>query len=574
MMIFSLDISTGMIYNYIHKFKALRQAMYHINDKNYLTRTAHLDEKQLEFILDSWAEKFFNLVLPNIPFKKLCDLYCKNNGRPSIELRLMVGLTILQQYFDKSDDETIEAFYVNELFRHALNVYSLPEKDRHVCAKTLWTFRQLLINNNIDRDIFRAVSKHMAEVFDIDFEKQRLDSVHFKTNMKTLSRLGIFSTANKDFLRNLKKNHQEEFKTIDPSVVTRYLNDDPKVNGSFLQFFGQVKPSERATKLQTAAEDLYKFVTTFEGNKDITSMATYKILTRVLSEQCVIEEVPPEAGKGKPSVVIKKPKDIPSNSLQNPSDPDASFSGHKGQGFHAQLTESFTDNRDGSEKIGFNLITGVDVEGTHIHDGQALIPAIERAEAGGLKPDSLLADTAYGSDDNVQQAAALGVELISPAGGTDPEKDGKRLADFTFDENGDVTECPEGQKPWIISRSKKRKGKKAKETGNITAGFDKDKCSVCPFCGKCPVKISGDSAKLNYSSKDLRLSQRRAYEQTRDFKKKYSMRAGIEATNSELDRLTHAKKLRYRGLRKALFAISMKALGINIKRAAAFISKN
>jgi hypothetical protein len=555
------------MYNYIHKLKVMRQIMYNVNPLNSLFVLDHLDVKQYEIMPNTWAFSFRDLVLPSIPLDKICKLYCQNNGRPSVELRAMTGLTILQQHFDMSDEQAIEAFYFNELFRQALNLYSLDGKDRHVSEKTLWTFRQLLIDDNIDIDIFKAVSKHMAKVFDIDYRQQRLDSVHFKTNMKTLSRLGIISTTNQNFLRNLKKNHKDEFNTLDASMVTRYLNEDPKVKGSFFRFFGQVKPSDRKKTLLTAAIDLYQLVITFENNESITSMATYKLMTRVLAEQCILEPASPEAGTAKPTVALKAPKDVPSDSLQNSSDPDAAFSGHKGQGFHAQITETYGASA-GSEGNGFNLITGVEVEAANNHDGQALIPAIERADSADLKPESILADTAYGSDENVQKAAELGVEVISPAGGTDPEKDGKRLADFSFDDNGFVKECPEGQKPWHVSQGEKGK-KKANVTGNVTAGFDKNKCAVCPFCGHCPVVLSGDSAKLIYSPKDLRLSMRRAFEQTPKFKKTYAMRSGIEATNSELDRLTHAKHLRYRGRRKALFAITLKALGINIKRAAA-----
>jgi hypothetical protein len=34
---------------------------------------------------------------------------------------------------------------------------------------------------------------------------------------------------------------------------------------------------------------------------------------------------------------LKTPKQIGSDSLQNPSDPDAGYSGHKGQGYHSMF---------------------------------------------------------------------------------------------------------------------------------------------------------------------------------------------------------------------------------------------
>ncbi|HCK98575.1 MAG TPA: hypothetical protein DHW42_00515, partial [Candidatus Marinimicrobia bacterium] len=38
-------------------------------------------------------------------------------------------------------------------------------------------------------------------------------------------------------------------------------------------------------------------------------------------------------------IEIKKPKDIPSDSLENPSDPDATYSGYKGQGYPAVIAK-------------------------------------------------------------------------------------------------------------------------------------------------------------------------------------------------------------------------------------------
>jgi len=41
---------------------------------------------------------------------------------------------------------------------------------------------------------------------------------------------------------------------------------------------------------------------------------------------------------------LKKPKDISSDSLQNPSDPDATYDGHKGQGHQIQIMETYTES--------------------------------------------------------------------------------------------------------------------------------------------------------------------------------------------------------------------------------------
>ncbi len=67
----------------------------------------------------------------------------------------------------------------------------------------------------------------------------------------------------------------------------------------------------------------------------------------------------------------------------------------------------------------------------------------------------------------------------------------------------------------------------------------------------------------------MRLSKRRAYEQTDEFKDRYNWRSGSEATMSEYDRRTGVKHLRVRGFKAVRFCATLKAIGVNIFRATA-----
>src|SRR5208282_6881465 len=128
-------------------------------------------------------------------------------------------------------------------------------------------------------------------------------------------------------------------------------------------------------------------------------MDTYKLLVRLFNEQCVVEKTDAAT-----SVVVKPNKDVPSDSLQNPSDPDAAYCGHKGKGYQMQVMETYS-----LDKSQPNLITHINVEAANESDANALLPAIENAGTRELAPTELLADTLYGSDDNVEKAKELGV---------------------------------------------------------------------------------------------------------------------------------------------------------------------
>jgi hypothetical protein len=211
-------------------------------------------------------------------------------------------------------------------------------------------------------------------------------------------------------------------------------------------------------------------------------------------------------------------------------------------------TCSETKEEPGQKSI--NLITYVNLEGAHEHDGKALLPAIESTEKIGLKPETVLADTAYGSDANVENAKLQGVKVISPVGGRDPEASKLRLADFVQTEDGNGICCPEGQSPWTTSVTK---------NGVTVCGFNKRICDCCSNQSVSPVTFSGEKAELRFTAKDLRLSKRRAWEQTDEYKDLYSMRSGIEATNSCADRLTRIKNLRYRRDKRPKMAVYVAA---------------
>ncbi|RJP35127.1 MAG: hypothetical protein C4527_01100 [Candidatus Omnitrophota bacterium] len=154
-------------------------------------------------------------------------------------------------------------------------------------------------------------------------------------------------------------------------------------------------------------------VETFGGHPTIRRMEAFALMQRVLNEQCEVR------GEGEEAKVERKePKEVSSKSLQNPSDADAGYSGHKGEGYQVQLMETYTVEEPSDESGGKeenekkkkpNFITYAKVEPAYCSDSDALLPAIQETKERGCAPEELVADTAYGSDDNVQQAAQEGV---------------------------------------------------------------------------------------------------------------------------------------------------------------------
>jgi hypothetical protein len=278
--------------------------------------------------------------------------------------------------------------------------------------------------------------------------------------------------------------------------------------------------------------------------------------------------------------------------LQNPSDPDATYDGKKGPGFKVQLSESCSDDND------VQLIVAALPQTAASPDADALGEVLDDLKEKNCLPETMTADTAYGGDENVQQAAALGVDLMSPVAGPKgedaaatasgaealPNENGTpksnatpaassetgmsppmellSIDDFAVDERtGKVTACPTGRIPLQTIHDP--------EAGTTTIEMHATDCENCSFRTACPIQKKRGHYRLVYTDRQRRLAARRQEEKTDVFREEYAKRSGIESTNSGLKRRLGLGKLRVRGRKAVDHAIYLKVAGWNLLRAVA-----
>jgi hypothetical protein len=510
----------------------------------------HLGPKRRKLLENSWAGLFRQEILAELPVDQIAPWFRSDFGRPSKELYTILGVLVLQQMQDLTDDETVNQLAFHEQWHYALNITEERDAAKYMCPKTLWNIRKKVTDQELDTVLFDQVTEKLARVFQVDSSKQRLDSVHIKSNMRRLGRLGLLAKCMHRFLVNLKRQHAELSAFLSLELVDRYLGKKA------LGCFSQVKPSESAQTLASVCQEVFLLVERFQGHPEVAKMLSYRMLQRVLDEHC---EVKPAADRGPEEITVKPAREISSKSLQNPSDPEAGYSGHKGQGYQVQVMETYCDSEDPQVKAKtLNLITHVAVAPAYESDTQALLPALQDTQARKLGPEEVLADTPYGSDDNCEQAAALNVEVVAPVTGPPPAA-GFSLADFQMSPAGLVLACPQGEAPLAVNCRKHR----------YRAAFASPICQACPHRARCPVKPGKHYHYLRYGEKASRLAQRRAHQQTLEFRDRYRWRAGVEGTMSQYNRLTRVKHLRVRGLKAVRFCATLKAVGLNLYRATA-----
>jgi hypothetical protein len=512
----------------------------------------------------SWAEVFRNQALPLIDEEAFAWMYCADNGRPNRAVQTILGVHILKEMFDYTDQEALEQLEFNLLWHHALG---LDIAETHLPQKTLHNFRVRLTEHDGGRIAFQETTDRIIQALEISTSRQRLDSTHILSNISILTRLGLFCEAIRYFLRALGKGHPELAGHVPEGLAKRYLKEADEAT-----HYEDARPGEGRRRLSVCARDLYRLVEQFRGTA-VVEMDEYQLLERLLREQCRVgqrgdgrpEDDDDDAGEVPVPVALKDPQEVPANSLQSPYDAEVTYSGHKGKGYEVQVAETC------HEENVFQIITHVEVTPSSGSDADVTVPLVESLEERQIRPEELFADTTYGSGHNAFEAERRGTELVSPIAGPTPilrdtaeqeEVPYFSAADFQIDATGgQATVCPAGHEAveeyeW------------EHQPQRVEIYFARAACESCPWRARCPVKLDRRAGTyvLKANLVKVNIQERRKAEAAEEWRKRYSVRAGIEGTNSELKRAHGLGRLRVRGKPRVRLTVYFKALACNIKR--------
>jgi len=499
-----------------------------------------LTEKARKRLLDGWPGVFRHVILELMPVDALSEHFEPAMGRPTKELYSMAGLLLIQEFMNWTKEQALDAYTFYTNVHYALN---LEPVTHDISKRTLERYIALFEQDDLAKATMDEITTKLLEVLKIKIDKQRLDSTHIFSDMASFGRTRLMGVAIKRFLTQLKRHGKADYHALDESLRNRYV---PGVN----QLFSDTKKDSESRGLlrQQVAEDMYFLYRRFADNLEHSNRDTYQALERIFYEQCEVHEE---------NVCIKKKTG--GKVMQNPSDPDASYDGHKGPGYQAQIAETCNPENE------VQLITSAIPQTAAEVDANALKEVLDDLTANDLLPDELLVDTHYTGDDNVQLAQAQGVELVGPVPpGSSKTKDDEyeqlNIDDFNVDEaTEEVICCPAGHKP--------QSSKHNSHTGKTKTVMPESTCSPCEYGKQCPVKKSSAGYYLEHTAKARRIAGRRREVATEVFRERYKTRGGIEGTNSGLKRRTGLGRLRVRGRPAVFQAIYLKIAGWNILRA-------
>ncbi len=478
-------------------------------------------------LVDGFYGVFRATILALMPADELAKHFSPSEGRPTKELYSMAGLILLKEFNNWTIDQTVNAYLFDRQVHFALN---MRQSKPTFCTATLERYMKQIREDGLAAKIYDEVTQRLIVDLELNIEKQRLDSTHFYSDMATFARTKLLGVAILRFLVQLKRHHEALYLALPAALLNRY---EKKQNQLFAD---AAKDSTKRSALRNeVAREMYDLIQSFSGNAEIEAMTTYKKLVEIFNQQCEVksrikvqteEKSAPDAAQTQaeapvqteaqttltqvetePEIVVEALKKTGGNVIQNPSDDGATYDGKKGPGYQVQLVETcHADNP-------VQLITCTIPQTAAENDSDAVIPVLDQLIGNGLQPKELFADTAYGGDDNVTEAAALGTELIAPVAGSAPMEPA-------------IPEAANENSP---------AQKKPKEP----------------------------------TDKQKRLETRRKREATEEWRSRYKARSPIEGTNSAIKRRLGLQRLRVRGRISVYTTVHLKIAGWNISRAAA-----
>ena len=524
----------------------------------------------LERIKKGWQAIFRAMLLTLMPVKQLGAHFHPTMGRRTKELYSVAGLVFLQECNNWTNTEAVNAYLFRTDVQFALNLE--PGVDE-MCDRTLERYRDLFLEDDLAAQVMNDVTAELVKTLGLHIDQQRLDSTHVFSDMASFGRTRMMAVCNKRFLTQVQRHHAADFEALPEELRQRYAPSQAKLFAS-----KGLSADERGKSRQQVAEDMRELINRFADHTGLNARPSYQTLVTVFGQQCEIVE---------DKIVVRAKTG--GRCVQNPSDLGATYDGHKGPGHKVQLVETCSDAND------VQLILAALPQTAADHDAPALAPVLADLQAKDLLPEVLLADTHYGSDENVQAAAKLGVELVAPIPGAEttstatpvnaaattpesaPESASQQptatpiekltIDDFAVDERtGKVTACPSGRIPLTVLYTQD----KDKDEVKTTIEMRPEDCANCPFRNACPVqKTKKGKFKLEYSDKQRRQQERRREQDTDAFRERYSKRSGIESTNGGLKRKHGLGDLRVRGSPAVYHAIYLKVTGWNLGRAVA-----
>lgn len=495
-----------------------------------------------EALLKSWAETFLKTIFVNIDEERFASLYSEKVSRPNAAVNVLIGLLILKELNNWGDIDTIASLYFDYRVQYALGITDF-EKER-ICVNTLGNFRSRLYQfvEEEGRDLLTeevgSLNEKIIDFTEMDTSFLRQDSMMISSNARKMGRLELIYTVN----CNMVKLFRAHGSNLLPQSFMHYGQEKDKADHVYR--INKEEVEQKTVELLKESLELYN-----STPEELKHTEEFKALERLVGEQINQDQTP------------KKSKDIPADSLQNPSEPDATYrrKGNKPyNGYVMNLVEAYDRDKN------ISLIVHHELQPNVVSDIELGLNALDELTA----DQTLVCDGAYFSQKVAEKATEKKVNLsFSALNGRSVDEETLGADQFVIDPETElILACPGGSVPINAERDREKETYKAR--------FAKENCASCPLKERCMIKEQAKSNLVTFTDKQLTIAVYRTRLGTAEHQALGDFRAGVEGVPSVLRRRYRVDELPVRGLIRARIWDNLKVMAYNFSSVHRYLQRN
>jgi transposase len=463
----------------------------------------------------------------------LAQMYCENNGRPSVPPSLMSGILLLQFYDDVSDDEAMARLTFDLRWKVALN---LPLDFESPDASSLSVFRKRLVQHGQERYAFNRLIRigreagFLPDQITVLVDSMAQHGAGAVQDTYTLIRKGIQRVL------KVAGYHLPAKKRGLSADLAAYLDRDHKADIDWAD------PTARAAQLKVLVRDAEATLDlALQQTEEPDVRAAAWLLTKILGDDLTPDEAgDPQIGQGVAEDRIVSLTDTEMRHGRKSA--SQRFDGRKLQVAEEQTSE---------------LIVAIEPVPANAGDGRDLMTVLDVVEESGVTVERAIVDGAYGTGDNRADCQTQEIDLVSPL--AVPHDAEVSKANFAIDLQANTVTCPQGHTTATYNLIKDNQKRAVK-----SFTFDRATCAACPLFARCVhSQTQGRTVTMHYHEALLQAARQR--QQTDEFKDTYRLRAAVERKIAELTE-HGSKQARYLGTVLSFLQAQWTGAAVNLKR--------
>ena len=473
-------------------------------------------------------------------------------GQPGYSPWRLALISIMQFMGNLSDRQAAEAVRARIDWKYAL---SLELSDPGFDYSVLSEFRTRLLDGGTEQKLLDTMLNTFQEHNLLkERGKQRTDSSHVVAAIRTLNRLENLGETLRSALNSIAAADPEWLVQIaEPEWYDRY---GKRIEESRLPK-GKDKRREYAEIIGVDGMTLLE---------EVYSEATPQMLRQLPAVETLCQTWVHQYYMKEGQLCLRKAKNLPPASLRSdsPYDPEAHYGTKRSVhwvGYKVHVTESCDADSP-------HLITHVETTPAPKADVDMTEPVHKALSDKGKLPGEHFVDNGYVDAELLLSSQSdYQVELVGPVRRDDhwqaKADKGYSKDNFDIDWEAKSVTCPQGHTThdWVITHD-------AKGNPGIRIRFARSVCASCEVRSLCTRAVRDGRClglRANQAQHEA-LREARQKQETPEWKKRYTQRAGVEGTLSQGIRAFELRHTRYIGLAKTHLQHILTAAAINIVR--------